>query len=224
MKNFELFSTSIGILGSEQTDEVSDQKTFIVYGVPRGGTTMVARVVEQLGVPMGKNLPLNYEDQDFNFDKMSDQLKADPALMHQALRRAIRKRNQEYQVWGWKYPRAHRYLPAILENIRRPHLICVMRDPVASSFRPLRRKSNGSSSGREASALRLMKQHLNWQEQNLDLIHQFGCPALMCSYEKSILQPDDFVRELSGFMGLGSDEVNVQRAIEQIKPGSYIQA
>ena len=99
MKNFELFSTSIGILGSEQTDEVSDQKTFIVYGVPRGGTTMVARVVEQLGVPMGKNLPLNYEDQDFNFDKMSDQLKADTALMHQALRRAIRKRNQEYQVW-----------------------------------------------------------------------------------------------------------------------------
>ena len=58
---------------------------------------MVARVVEQLGVPMGKNLPLNYEDQDFNFDKMSDQLKADPALMHKPPRPAHSKRNQEYK-------------------------------------------------------------------------------------------------------------------------------
>jgi len=48
------------------------QKTFIVFGVPRGGTTMVARVVEKLGVVMGTNLPLNYEDDEFNYDKMSE--------------------------------------------------------------------------------------------------------------------------------------------------------
>ena len=56
MKNFELLCSSIGIHGSQsnQNDEV---KTFVVYGVPRGGTTMVARVVDYLGVPMGQNLP-----------------------------------------------------------------------------------------------------------------------------------------------------------------------
>ena len=39
---------------------------------------MVARVVEKLGVVMGTKLPLNYEDDEFNYDKMSDEIKQDP--------------------------------------------------------------------------------------------------------------------------------------------------
>ena len=85
------------------------QKTFIVFGVPRGGTTMVARVVEKLGVVMGTKLPLNYEDDEFNYDKMSDEIKQDPEQMARGLMRAINRRNNRFDIWGWKYPRAHLY-------------------------------------------------------------------------------------------------------------------
>ncbi len=43
-------------------------RTFIVFGIPRGGTTMVAGVINILGVDMGTNLPINSEDNDFNLD------------------------------------------------------------------------------------------------------------------------------------------------------------
>ena len=74
------------------------QKTFIVFGVPRSGTTMVARVVEKLVVWMGTNLPLNYEDHEFNYDKMMTN-KAGPEQMARGLMRAINRRNNRFDVW-----------------------------------------------------------------------------------------------------------------------------
>ena len=73
--------------------DVDDSRTFVVFGVPRGGTTMVARIVEQLGVPMGQNLPANYEDQAFNFDFMPDEFKADRSKLHASLIDAIHHKN-----------------------------------------------------------------------------------------------------------------------------------
>ena len=101
------------------------QKTFIVFGVPRGGTTMVARVVEKLGVVMGTKLPLNYEDDEFNYDKMSDEIKQDPEQMARGLMRAINRRNNRFDIWGWKYPRAHLYLPKIIKHVRNHTDLCL---------------------------------------------------------------------------------------------------
>ena len=89
MQDFERFSSSLYLHGSKpEADSAavdSTHKTFIIFGVPRGGTTMVARVAEKLGVEMGQNLPSNYEDDEFNFDKMSDGLKEDSKAMARAL-------------------------------------------------------------------------------------------------------------------------------------------
>ena len=57
---------------------------------------MVARVVEKLGVVMGTKLPLNYEDDEFNYDKMSDEIKQDPEQMARGLMRAINRRNNRF--------------------------------------------------------------------------------------------------------------------------------
>ena len=222
MQDFELFSTSIGITGA--ASEAQDARTFVVFGVPRGGTTMVARIVEQLGVPMGQDLPTNYEDQAFNFDVMPDEFKADRSKMRTSLIDAIQQRNQANAVWGWKYPRANIYLNQILEYVRRPHLICVLRDPLASSLRPLGRKNFRAKSGKLTLPIKLMEQHLVWQNRNLEIIRKANCPSLVCSYEKAITNPVGFVQEMADFLGLGSSDQCIADAVDQIKPGSYIQA
>ena len=93
MQDFEKFSSSLYLRGLTSDSDAAavdqNQKTFIIFGVPRGGTTMVARVAEQLGVSMGSGLPSNYEDDEFNYDKMSDAVKEDPKLMARGLLRAI---------------------------------------------------------------------------------------------------------------------------------------
>ena len=227
MKDFEKFSSSLYLHGSKQESDLADndlnQKTFIIFGVPRGGTTMIARVAEQLGVGMGSKLPSNYEDDEFNYDKMSDALKEDPKLMARALLRAINRRNGRHDVWGWKYPRAHLYLPLIIKQVRNPHLICVLRDPVASSLRPLSRK-RVQKEGKAQLPTRVIKQHLSWQLKNIEQIHKFNKPTFLCSYEKAILDPAGFVADLSAFIDLRKDQQSLNEAVQQIRPGGYIQA
>ena len=107
-----MFSSSLFLRGlkaeSDSTAVDPNQKTFIVFGVPRGGTTMIARVAEKLGVCMGSDLPSNYEDSEFNFDKLSDAIKKDQECLASTLFAAINRRNAMHDVWGWKYPRAHK--------------------------------------------------------------------------------------------------------------------
>ena len=227
MQDFEKFSSSLYLHGSKQESDSVDndlnQKTFIIFGIPRGGTTMIARVAEQLGVGMGSGLPSNYEDDEFNYDKMSDALKEDPKLMARALLRAINRRNGRHDVWGWKYPRAHLYLPLIIKQVRNPHLICVLRDPVASSLRPLSRK-RVQKEGKAQLPTRVIKQHLTWQLKNIEQIHKFNKPTFLCSYEKAILDPPGFVADLSAFIDLRKDQQSLNEAVQQIRPGGYIQA
>ncbi len=227
MQDFEKFSSSLYLRGLTSDSDAAavdqNQKTFIIFGVPRGGTTMVARVAEQLGVSMGSGLPANYEDDEFNYDKMSDAAKEDPKLMARGLLRAINRRNAKHDVWGWKYPRAHLYLPLIIKQLRNPQLICVLRDPVASSLRPLSRK-RVQKEGKAQLPTRVIKQHLNWQLKNIEQIHKFNRPTFLCSYEKAVLDPTAFVADLASFIDLRSDEQSLRAAVEQIRPGGYMQA
>jgi hypothetical protein len=227
MKDFKMFSSSL-VLNSLKTESDStavdpNQKTFIVFGVPRGGTTMIARVAEKLGVCMGSDLPANYEDSEFNFDKFSDSIKRDQESLVSTLFAAIKRRNAMHDVWGWKYPRAHRYLPLIIDQVRNPHLICVMRDPVASSLRPLSRK-HMPKEGKRYLPARIINQHLMYQQKNIALIDEFERPTFLCSYEKAILDPPRFVADLSAFIDLRNNERSLEEAVQQIRPGGYIEA
>ena len=227
MKDFKTFSSSLFLYGPKAESESAavdpNRKTFIVFGVPRGGTTMIARVAEKLGVCMGSDLPANYEDSEFNFDKLSNAIKKDQECLVSTLFAAINRRNAMHDVWGWKYPRAHRYLPLIIDKVRNPHLICVMRDPVASSLRPLSRKRMPKEGKRHLPA-RIINQHLMYQQKNIALIDEFKRPTFLCSYEKAILDPPMFVADLSAFIDLRKDERTLEEALQQIRPGGYIGA
>ena len=47
------------------------------------------------------------------------------------LHRLVGLRNAGHAVWGFKFPGAHRHMPAMLNSFRNPHVIFVFRDPYA---------------------------------------------------------------------------------------------
>ena len=184
-------------------------RTIICLGTPRGGTSMVAGTMAGLGIFMGHDLPTNVEDPMFNPD-------VDKSLTFEAftarLPRIIEERNAAHQVWGWKYPRATRYLEDILPLVRNPHLVLVYRDPVPATVR--------SQPEDDRSAYRELRRRLRMEMGNLQLAQKAKCPTLMVSYERACSFPETFIAELAAFMQVSPPQ-DLGPLLAFMEPGSY---
>ena len=158
----------------------TDPATVVVFGLPRGGTTMVAGLAQRVGVDMGANLPVNLEDPEFG-ELPVDQLVA-----------AIRRNNATKQLWGWKYPLAARYLPQVHPEIRNPHYVIVCRDLLASSIRMVRRGVDFTAALQGAQRR---------QQANLDVLTSLPAKYLLVSYEKGVQKPVALTRDIAAFCG-----------------------
>lgn len=183
------------------TAEACRAKTFAIFGVPRGGTTAVAGVVQTLGVPLGENLPSNLEDPDF--------------ATHQTLSRdVIASRNAARDVWGWKFPNATLYLEAAMADLRVPHFIVVTRDATANASAIARYQKNFTKERalREAAAI---------TRRNLDFVMRHEKPTLFVSYEKLVVEPRKSVQEIADFLSVGSPAEAIEAAAQFVSPGRY---
>ncbi|MDC3010877.1 hypothetical protein OAZ24_01425 [Synechococcus sp. AH-736-G21] len=182
--------------GQPVVSERVSNKTFVLFGNPRGGTTMIANVVRSMGIFLGDDLPVNLEDNGFNWDILS---RLEPQLSRKdkitSIKKVIEKRNAKHDVWGWKYPRSSVYLKDISSELINPMLICVFRDVVASTARGVVR--------RREEPLDSIRRALDLQSSNLRLIEQSNLPTLLVSYEKAIADPLQLVTSLNRFMLLG---------------------
>ena len=194
--------------------------TTIIFGVARGGTTMAARVVSSLGIDLAEGNNINFEDEQFNLQKLGLNPNREQQELTTHLLNRIEQRNNQHSRWGWKYPNAAAYLPLILERVRNPRLICILRDPLASSSRELRADAIQQQGNEE----RRLRQAMRAMDTNIALIHQSAHPTLMVSYEKAIQKPAPFVRALALFLGIDPTAQAVEAALAQIKPGGYIKS
>jgi hypothetical protein len=78
--------------------------------------------------------------------------------------------------------------------------------------------------GKRYLPARIINQHLMYQQKNIALIDEFQRPTFLCSYEKAILDPPRFVADLSAFTDLRNNERSLEEAVQQIRPGGYIEA
>lgn len=180
--------------------EPEGRATYIVFGNPRGGTTMMARLLLAFGIYLGEDLPVNQESASFNVDVLSRQgLTLDQ--IRESIRRTINEKNKEHQVWGWKYPKASQYLEQVWDSLEHPKLICVMRDPLANSMRSIIRHG--------VDPMVAIKMCLRLQQRNLDLIARLQAPTLLCSFEKSLDHPLTLVQSIHEF--LGADPVHSEK-------------
>jgi len=179
-----------------------ERKTFICIGVPRGGTSAVAGLMQRLGIFMGEDLPNNYEDPEF--------IHKPPAHM----KSVIEKRNQDHALWGWKFPAAANYLENILPHVENPHLVVVFRDLVATMKAHMRwHNRNQLFAAHEI----ILQQQKNWF-----LVERWKVPTAMVSYEKAILAPNLFTHDMATFLGQPlPGEEQQQEITEFLTPGRY---
>ena len=174
--------------------------TVVVFGVPRGGTTMVAGVVQRCGVHLGDDLPVNLEDQLFV-----------AGVPIPEMLRTIEARNESNRMWGWKFPRAASYIQTLEPHLRNPHYIVVWRDVFATATRSIRRGHD-------------VVHTLNWaheiQAQNIRAIEQLNGPSMLVSYEKAVLSPKDLAIDIKNFIGSGA-EIDEEELLRFAEPGSY---
>ncbi len=94
-------STPHIIISNSLFPSLSPEKTFVICGVQRGGTSMVAGTMRALGVDMGP-AGINHEDAAINEMHLDD------------MSNYIETRNHDAPVWGFKLPHAALNLPIYL--------------------------------------------------------------------------------------------------------------
>lgn len=182
--------------------QASVQRTYIVLGVARSGTSMVTGVLRELGIFMGDVQADNHEDPLF----LTDEIESIQAL--------ILKRNRQYDCWGWKVLKTLFIMPQLLPFLRNPHFIILTRDPfdIARSMQK-----------REGLAFDLCLRHIFMVYHHLQIfIEQCTDPLVIVSYNRAMANRDVFIQELTGFLGLHDlSKENFQRVRNFIDGTGY---
>jgi hypothetical protein len=186
--------------------EPTPQRTYVTFGVERGGTSLVAGVLRALGLYLGDIPEGNNEDKAFH-NKSLGQMKA-----------TVARRNQEYDVWGWKYPTASTYLPVLSKSIRNAFFIVVYRDVVATALSRAQWdgefiRRNGRMSLHETNAM------IN---ANTGFALATRRPVLLISNEKAAQHTSDLIDELADFLYVDRPDDDLRaRIIAYTEPGRY---
>ena len=211
------YNTGILICGDALSSEA--ERTLVVSGAPRSGTTAIAACLAMMGVPMGVPVPppvheYNYEDPAF-IQMLHMETPRDIDL--HGLRDLISQRNGTHAVWGFKLPMALHSLPVLQRELRNPAFVFAFRDPVAVSCREM------IATG--ADAVSAIYRALGWQRVIVEFIASSGAPCLVISYEKALQFPKSLVKTLSRWAGLTCDETVLGRAAAIIAAnnGDYLQ-
>lgn len=174
-------------------------RTYVITGNGRGGTSMVAGVAYLLGLELGSGLG----GEDLAFTRVGQGYKPQIAVEPldpnspgkiELLRNTVEHRNSHHSVWGWKDPSVELYLPEISDLLRNPHLIVVWRDPAAIATALM--AINGLSAA-DAFALAFENSQRFWS-----LVQSLHWPTLMVSYERGRLKPLELAKEMAVFLGL----------------------
>ena len=160
---------------------------FVVVGVARGGTSVVAGVLDKLGVYMGDGAvaPV-FEDTPLSqaFESKKRGLAAEIAKRYSA----------NHDHWAWKRPSCINYLPEVHRALGAPNYIFIYRDLLSIA----QRNAISMQSDVMASMAVAQKQYSKAHE----FLSKNRVRALLLSYEKVMLYPDHFLDQLVAFCGL----------------------
>lgn len=184
----------------------TQERTYVTFGVERGGTSLVAGVLRALGLYLGDIPEGNNEDRNFH-NKPLGQMRA-----------TINERNAEHDVWGWKYPTAVNYLPVLSRSLRNPHFIIVFRDTVATA---LSRAQWDGEFIRRSGRMSLHETNAN-ANANMGFALATRRPCMLISNEKAQSSPSALIDELADFLFVDRPDDDLRRRIlAYTEPGRY---
>lgn len=195
-------NTGIAIL--RKPDNGAQEKTIIVLGLARSGTSMVAGALYHLGVFMGDRFNnIIYEDRVLSTLVESG--------MDKQVTHLIAARNETYPIWGWKRPSSLRFISNLESCFRNPFYVVVFRDILAIA--------NRNKISMLIDVTQNMRQSVNQYSELVSFIERSQAPCMLVSYGKAVADSRAFVRELASFAGL-RDKQAMESAISFIRPNS----
>ena len=186
-------------------------KTLVVMGVARSGTSLVAAVLHELGLFLGEQAPPPvYEDLSLSAAVESGDLAG--------VRRIVEQYDRRHASWGWKRPASLHHMEDVHALLRNPHYIVIFRDLFAIANR------NRVSVG--ASVLDNMQRSVAEYGKLLNFVEGLDCPTLLVSYEQALRGKEAFVDRLIEFAGLRPEVAARARALEIVtpSPAAYLRA
>lgn len=201
-----LFNLGIDVLRDAPREPF--EKTVVVLGPARSGTSMIAGALSYLGVHM--------------CDKKNDTTFEDSALSlavengrSGAVNDLIKERNEKFPVWGWKRPSSIKYIAGMESMFRNPLYVVVFRDVFAIAHR------NKISMGTDT--ITNMQFSLEQYSRIINFIGKSTAPCMMVSYDKALANKELFVHRLARFVGMGNKQL-MQAALDfiQLNPPKYL--
>ena len=165
-------------------------KTIVVSGIARGGTSMLSLVLRGLGVPMGRDLDRNHEDIEFY-----SALNSDPPDIHRIVHLA-KERSEEFEIWGFKSPLLieKNVVSSIIPTLRNPLLIIVFRNVIGNILSFAHRDGIEYQAGLQKNS-----EFLRTVES---LMMSANYPILGVSYEDAASNPIEFTSRLAQVLGV----------------------
>ncbi|MEO1491836.1 MAG: sulfotransferase [Pseudomonadota bacterium] len=177
--------------------------TYVIVGVPRSGTSMIAGCLERLGVFTGeRSNQVVFEDL-----ALSRAVEAGDAAETRAI---IRRYNAAHDRWLWKRPEAWKKLRDLLPLFRNPRLIVPLRDALAIAMR--------NHVAVQADVGQMLARHAKEYVDLIASLDSLRQPVLMVSYEKALSDPERFLEVLIGFCGLDPSPEAYGAALSFIEP------
>lgn len=196
--------TNQGFLFSENFDVQKNEsdKTFVVVGVARGGTSIVAGALHHLGMFMGTAQAPVYEDLRLSlaYEKQSKE----------KFEAVVANYNDKHSVWAWKRPSTLNDLPKLAKKLRNPHFIFVFRDFLSVANRNVISMKQGVRGGLSTA--------LKDYTKIIKFIEKSEYPAFFVSSEKAVKHKEDFVEALCEFCQLRPTEEQRNNALNFISP------
>lgn len=198
-----------GVIINSSRDGLKKEKTIVVVGVARGGTSIVSGSLAHLGVFSGNATCPVFEDLRLSlaFEKKSDE----------RFKEVVDAYNLKYDVWAWKRPSTLNKLKYISKNLRNPYFIFVFRD----IFSIAKRNNEAMRKDLYCGLDDAIKDY----RKIVRFIKKTSCPALLLSSEKAVSKKEEFIKKIIEFTNISPTEKQIDSALSFISadPIDYLQ-
>lgn len=172
------------------------RRTVIVVGAFRGGTSRIAEMIHQIGVPMTLDPAVQLDGEGYaNWEdpEIRDALEVEDWSKFQS---AVHGRNASSTVWGWKWPGSIRILDSILPLVENPCVVAVFRDIAATITSEIAYAADDHS----AIASYFMEYAISQQQQLVGVLGGCCAPLMLVSHERSVDSPSETEKSIIAFL------------------------
>lgn len=202
----KIFQQACWYIGKPNPKE--HQRTVVVLGAARGGTSMIAGVLRLLGVNMGSGLNSSHENRLFRTALFGNKTFFDyclvPVRLFTRYYQLIRQFDEEGPIWGIKDPYLNPYLFLLARFWRNPVYILVLRHPIVTA------QSHAKHFKRPffQSLSRVIRVYQD--------IYRFalasGRPLLVINYEAALQNKEAVIKALANYCSVEPDPLQKQIA------------